>query len=172
MATATYDLIASQILASNTVSTTFSSITSSYTDLRLVIASAGLGGSDGASVRVNGDTSSIYSDTYIVGIPGGVHYSTDQNNTYFNVTPYGGITTASTPFYIQVDFFNYSGSTYKTIISEAAADMNGTTYSNTARLVGLWRNTSAINSITVTTASGGNYHKTGSVFFLYGIKAA
>jgi len=61
---------------------------------------------------------------------------------------------------------SYAGSTNKTVLSEAANDKNGSGIVN--RLVGLWRNTSAITSITGTTFAG---TLTGTAT-LYGIKAA
>ena len=61
---------------------------------------------------------------------------------------------------------NYANTTtYKTMISRASdATQNAIAY------VGLWRSTSAINSITLSVSAG--TFAIGSTFTLYGIKAA
>jgi hypothetical protein len=62
---------------------------------------------------------------------------------------------------------NYSNTTtHKTVISRG-----GSPATNSSPMVGLWRNTSAINSIKISLQSG-TALKSGSTFTLYGIKAA
>jgi hypothetical protein len=63
---------------------------------------------------------------------------------------------------------NYANtSTYKTVLSALANDKNGS--GSVDRVVGLWSNTSAINSVSVV---GGANFVSGSTITLYGIKAA
>jgi hypothetical protein len=65
-----------------------------------------------------------------------------------------------------VHFMNYSNTTTnKTVLGRSSAASGFV-----EAAVGLWRNTSAITSITATT--GGQSYQTGSTFTLYGIKAA
>jgi hypothetical protein len=72
------------------------------------------------------------------------------------------------PFLTTVDIFSYAGSTYKTALSTASADQNGSgavIYS-----VQLWRSTAAITSFTIS-ASSGNL-SSGTTAQLYGILKA
>jgi len=65
---------------------------------------------------------------------------------------------------------NYSNTTtYKTLLTRANQASNGVD-----ACVGLWRSTAAINAVSIaTTAYGGSSSvQTGSIFTLYGIKAA
>jgi hypothetical protein len=76
----------------------------------------------------------------------------------------GNYSTANTISIWQV--MNYSNSTtYKTALAKGGGADYGT-----EAYVGLWRNTSAITSITVLSSSGNM--ATGSTITLYGIKAA
>jgi hypothetical protein len=68
-----------------------------------------------------------------------------------------------------IDFFSYRSSTFKTILASSGAQTRSTE-NYTRRVVGLFRNTAAITSITLST-SGSNI-MAGTVISLYGIKAA
>mgnify|MGYP006301342273 FL=1 len=70
----------------------------------------------------------------------------------------------TTPSLVTVDIFSYAGSTYKTCLCTESMDRNGVGTVN--RRVGLWRSTSAINTITFSQADNWNV---GSTFTLYGI---
>jgi hypothetical protein len=77
---------------------------------------------------------------------------------------------APTIFHIQ----NYSNSTtYKTWLSRANRASSALDYQGTDAVVGLWRSTAAITSITVKNRRGGvDYNfASGSNFKLYGIQA-
>jgi hypothetical protein len=84
-----------------------------------------------------------------------------------------GIPTASNTFgTVITNIMNYSNSTtFKTVLSRYS---NGSTSNGpgTEAIVGLWQNTSVINSITVKQNTGSNNLDTGSTFTLYGIAAA
>ena len=159
---ATYEPIATTTLGSAASSTTFSSIAATYTDLVLVIAPIGSGDAQ-VNLRFNSDTASNYSYTILAG--NGTSAISDRASTtfigtdyYFSVTTAGGV--------IQANIMNYSNTTtFKTALMRAGNAGKGTNAN-----VGLWRNTAAINSITITATN--NTFATGSVFTLYGIKAA
>jgi hypothetical protein len=161
----TYTPIATQTLGSAAASVTFSSIPQGYTDLVLVCNIAQSSGNNSLRYRFNGDTGSNYSDTYLYGngTSAGSGRDTSQTSGTIYVT---GSTTIEANYIVQ--FMNYSNATtYKTVLgrsnrasSEVAAD------------VGLWRSTSAINSISL--AMGGSFptnnFASGSTFSLYGIQ--
>lgn len=161
---ATYEPIATTTLAnSTTAEVTFSSIPSTYTDLVLVIA-----GKQQVATTVklvfNGDTGTNYSYTRLSGNGSSAaseRYS-DQNNVPI---AYGG-----TEWYnIITPIMNYSNTTtYKTLLSRSNPPTQFT-----FAYVGLWRSTSAINSIKVTTDNLSlTYFTSGSMLTLYGIAAA
>jgi hypothetical protein len=160
MPTQTYTPIARQVLAAGTTTVTLSSIPSGYTDLELVVnhtSSAGLGW----FVRVNGDTGSNYSGTYMLG-----DGSTAQSYRDANVTLSRAGNAYTTQGNTIVKFQNYSNTTTnKTFLSRS-----GTASNITMACVGLWRNTSAITSITILTNVADTF-SVGSIFTLYGIKA-
>ena len=165
---ATYNRIASTILTSASATITFSSIPATYTDLRIVLRAIPLN-STGTynSIRFNGDTGTNYSLTQILASSGSLA-STRYSNTadlYLNDTDTAGIYPAAAT----IDIFSYAGSTFKTLLSVYAGDKNS--QGIVCAVVGLWRSTSAINSVTLNNAAGNNY-QSGTVATLYGIKAA
>jgi hypothetical protein len=170
MATATYDLIASQTLASAAASITFSSIAATYTDLR-VILSATYASPDSPRLRFN-STSTGYSRTFIGGQGSSASSDLGVNESSIflgDSGTYGILGSSTIPDLTTIDIFSYTGSTYKTILSTTSCDKNGTGF--TISYVALWQNTAAINTILLATTSGNNYN-TGTVASLYGIKSA
>lgn len=163
MATSTEVAIATYTLASGATSITFSSIPSTYTDLRLVVVTQGSGGD--IQLRLNGDTGTNYSITGLTGNGTTASSGRETNTSYINMSrliplpssPNWGMWTA--------DFFSYAGSTYKTVLTTGSADRNGA--GGLDYEVGLWRSTSAINTVRVQAA--GDTFATGSVATLYGI---
>ena len=158
----TYTPIATTTLGADTASVTFSSISSAYTDLVLVLNWTS-STSEFPMLQFNGDTATNYSWTDVVGNGTSALSYRGSNVAGVYTLTYAGATWSNAIWNIQ----NYSNTTtYKTVLTRA----NGTG-SYTEANVGLWRNTSAINSIKVTFQTASNY-KTGSTFTLYGIKAA
>ena len=153
----TYEAIATQTLGSNTASVTFSSIPSTYTDLVMVI--------DGLSdnnlqARFNADTGSNYSSTRILG-----NGSTVTSERFTNTTSIVG--TYGTPKQTSIwHFMNYSNAT----TNKTTLNRGGGASDRTEAYVGLWRNTSAITSITILTTVGNL--NSGMTLSLYGIAAA
>jgi hypothetical protein len=156
----TYEPIATQTLGSATSSVTFSSIPGTYTDL--VLVSSGTTSADvDVFVTFNGDTGANYSRTFLLG-----DGSSAASGRSTGVSSYGGIYFLTSQSNNITQVMNYSNSTtYKTALSRNTAPAVVTT-----ALVGLWRSTAAITSMTLTTGSG--TLSTGSTFTLYGIKAA
>jgi hypothetical protein len=163
----TYEKIQSTTLGSAASSITFSSIAATYTDLRVVLVATG-SVSNYAKINFNSDTATNYSFTTIYG-DGTTAYSTrDTSNTLIWLN--GGWLQNSTtiPSLYTIDIFSYAGSTYKTCLTTASNDRNGSGI--VSRVVGLYRSTSAITTIDLGVNSG-NY-AAGTTATLYGIKAA
>jgi hypothetical protein len=153
----TYEPIAT-VSISGTSTTTFSSIASTWTDLRLVFTGS-LASSGRMAIQYNGDTGTNYSQTKLWG-DGTSAQSTSSTNSNFIFL---GATGTTNIRFDSFDIFSYAGSTYKTCL--AAESIDG----EVMRLVGLWRSTAAITSIKLYNFNGGNI--TGNAT-LYGIKAA
>jgi hypothetical protein len=163
---ATYEPIATASV-SGTTTTTFSSISSSFTDLIVVCQAKYDSGVGTLQMRLNGDTSTIYSRTLLIGDGSTATSSRSGTLQSFNLT--GGAALSTTEFqFVKVHLMSYAGSTNKTALAEHSGDLNGS--GRVGRYVFLWASTAAINSITLFT-NGGNF-STGTTFTLYGIKAA
>ncbi len=166
---ATYEPIATTTLGSAAASITFSSIPSTYTDLRLVLNHLSAGSSGVFPIiNFNGDTtSSTYSNTKLIGNGSTASSSRDTSNTYIDTgSSFGASTTI--PFMISIDIFSYTASVNKTCLISLRGDKNGS--GTVINEVGLWSNTSAITSITLGKIVD-NYG-TGTTATLYGILKA
>ena len=168
---ATYEPIATTTLSSAAASISFSSISSSYTDLRLVVflLKDSATSTNSLDVRFNSDSGTNYSSTYLRG-----DGATADSFRYTSATKIDcGETTPTTTIgqLITVDIFSYAGSTNKTCLVTTSADANGS--GQVSRGVGLWRSTSAINAISMaaTFTSGANLGA-GTTATLYGILKA
>jgi hypothetical protein len=157
----TYQKIATNTLGSAVSSVTFSSISGAYTDLILVV-NANSASLVNLEMQYNGDTGNNYSRTVISG-NGSAAQSLRQNNVgYIRLTTEGILGSGQSNQIIQIQ--NYSNTTtYKTSLNRA----NNSVYGTDA-VVGLWRNTAAITSVTLYVGT----FSVGSTFNLYGIKAA
>lgn len=158
-------------IATSTLSTagffTFSSIPSTYTDLRVVLVGGGDGGTTQVRVQFNSDTGTNYSSTVLYG-DGTTATSTrgsTQSNMSSQIFDFGDGSTMRGVFIM--DIMSYAGSTNKTCLVNVAGDRNGS--GNVIRYAGLWRSTSAINTVYL---YGGRNFVSGSTATLYGIKAA
>jgi len=163
----TYTPIATTTLGSNQASVTFSPISGSYTDL-VIVTSAGNSTSNYYDILVtfNSDTGSNYSRTRLYGNGTSAVSTRDTNQSSIVVGSMSGNVSTngySTGIY---HINNYSNSTtYKTILARQNSPL-----STVFAIAGLWRNTSAITSITMTGEGGTNF-ASGSTFSLYGIKS-
>lgn len=154
--------IATTTLGSSSATITFSSIPSTYTDLRLVIVCTANTGSIAPKLRINSDSSALYSGTGLLG-----DGSSASSQNYTGDDKWGIFTlAASTPTFITFDISSYTGSTFKTGLVTVSKDQNGS--GATVRGVNLYRSTTAITSLTVLESIGNNY-AAGTTATLYGI---
>ena len=160
----TYEPIATTTLGSAASSITFSSIPSTYTDLRLIVTGTPAAASRGSLV-FNGDTATNYSRTTLNGDGTTATSSRATSAAYILL----GLTDSAAIQFWQSDIFSYAGSTNKTVLGIVSSDNNGSGF--TTSQVGLWRSTSAITSVTFKTYDGANFNA-GTTATLYGIKAA
>ena len=161
MATTTYVPLATQN-GTGTSTLTFNTISGSYTDLVLV-ANIKASGNTNLLMSFNGDTTSgLYSRTVLTG--DGASATSNRDTAQNNITiTANGIASTGYSTHI-VNIMNYSNATYKTILARSSNSGFGTD-----AIVGLWRNTNAITSITI---SAGRNFDTTSTFTLYGIANA
>jgi hypothetical protein len=163
----TYEPIATQTLGSATATVTFSSIPSTYTDLVLVTSSKkDTATAANEAIRFNSDTGSNYSYTLLEGTGSAAASGRATNSTSIALDDAALVDTSNfRPAIVSIQ--NYSNSTTnKTILSRANNASRGVD-----AIVGLWRNTAAITSVSVILQGGSNF-AAGSTFTLYGIKAA
>jgi len=165
---ATYEAISSTTLTSATSTITFSSISSAYTDLKLVFVYKGTNGSAGR-FTLNNDTSNLYSYMYVTG--NGTSLSgTQVSNTSGPVPLTFGTSSPTTTFVTSIiDIVAYRGSTNKTILGTTHMNQGATT-GEVNRVAYLYRSTSAITRIDLTRTSGA--FDVGTMATLYGILKA
>jgi hypothetical protein len=157
MPTNTYVALDKKTIGTAASTVTFTSIPSTYTDLIVIFSGIGTT-TDFFSIRLNGDTGSNYSLTDLYG-NGSNAYSTRQTNqTKISRNECVGQSNAI------ININNYANTTtYKTTLARSNAAGDGA-----FAVVGLWRSTAAINSISL--IHDGSSFATGSTFSLYGIK--
>jgi hypothetical protein len=174
---ATYTLISSNVLTASAASVTFSSIPATFTDLVLkVSARLDDGESPSFLIRLNGDTASNYSVTFLRSTYNGTFDSGRQSNyslgtgiTYAT----GSLGTSDTFSNNEIYIPNYAGGANKVISVHGASEQNTASSAEVVNNVtaGLWRITSAITSITLLNTNPYNW-VSGSSFYLYGISNA
>jgi hypothetical protein len=157
----TYTPIATTTLASTSTSVTLSSIAGTYTDLVLV-TNGNTAANSNTYLQFNGDTATNYSITRMSS-NGSATSARTTSASKINLDAFGFYVTAFSANKI-ISIQNYSNTTTnKTVLIRS----NST--SGTDAVVGLWRSTAAITSLTFTSDSA---MQIGSTFTLYGIKAA
>jgi hypothetical protein len=175
----TYTLISSNVLTSTTASITFSAIPATFTDLVIKASTrnnnAFSSGSDNPiAMWLNGiNTGTSYSATALLSA---FNSPVSQRQTSVASWAYmGSVTTAtntastfsSNEYYIP----SYTAAQYKPLSVSARSEDNSSGSASiyySGAYAGLWSNTAAITSITL---SGGNGDfVSGSSFYLYGIK--
>jgi hypothetical protein len=160
---ATYTPIATYTVPSATASYTFSSIPGTYTDLVLIANVQGTTGGNGTTVQFNSDTSTNYSYTLVDGSGSSATSARSTNSTNIQSGLVDNVSWGTQIIHIM----NYSNTTtYKTVLGR------GNDTLQLRATVGLWRNTSAISSVTVLAAPNAYNFIAGSTFTLYGILAA
>ena len=163
---ATYEPIATTTLGSAAANISFTSISASYTDIRVVLVGSHESTATTLRMQVNSDTGTNYSYTELIGSGAVATSSKGTSSTRINC---GNANFNNTqPSFITVDWFSYAGSTNKTCLITANQDRNGS--GSVIITVGLWRSTSAIDTINIFPATG-NF-ATGTTATLYGILKA
>jgi hypothetical protein len=164
----TYTPIATTTLGSAQTTVTFSSISGTYTDLRFVIVAGQTVLNENMRWRYNSDSGGNYSWTQLLG--NGTTASSSRSNT--NITGLnlsGDLGGSAIESLIKIDIMNYSNTTTnKTSITRFDSLQKSRAQVN----VGLYRSTSAITSVTFDFSNGTDTFVAGSIFTLYGIKAA
>lgn len=171
MATNTYVAL-DKITANGSVSqVTFTSIPTTYTHLMVVVnGNASYGSPDRTTLALrvgNGslDTSSIYSHTGVYG-NGSTSSSSRGSNLSYIFT--GVISEKNGTTLINLQYYSNT-TTFKTILTRGNS-LGSTASQDVGVNSGLWRSTSAINTIQIYVADGTNF-ASGSTFSLYGIAA-
>jgi hypothetical protein len=162
----TYTPIATNTLGSSAATVTFSSIAGTYTDL-VIVADAISSTTANYELTFNGDSGSNYSRTFVTGNGTAASSGRASNQTFIRCDQGGNLVTGTWGSPLLVQVMNYSNSTTnKTVLTRS----DGANAGGTGAVVGLWRNTAAITSLTL--ACSGATFSTGSIFTLYGIAAA
>ena len=159
----TYVAIARLAISGTVTYEPFSSVSSAYTDLVLVLAPTA-GGLADTAIQFNSDTGSNYSRTYLTGNGTAASSGRNSGDTRIRLT-YNGGTGGSAGFQISQKMNYANASTNKAILNRNSNANYGTDAN-----VGLWRSTSAINTIRIFCDGGGNW--TAGFVSLYGIAAA
>ena len=166
----TYTLIEARTLSSDTASVSFTSIPATYTDLQLLtsVRIDRTGTSVNMSLDFNNNGSN-YTNLALVSYGNSIDklYSTALSSFAYWYSP-GSTATADTFSNASVYIPNYAGSNYKSVSIDSTSEYNGAD-TNLLILAGLWANTAAITSMTLKNYQGSNL-KSGSTFYLYGIK--
>lgn len=163
---ATYEPIATTTLSTSATNITFSSIPSTYTDLRLIWVGKLTAGGAGLRMNLNNNSSNIFSYTQLRGNGTTAASERSVNNSQALINYNLG----SEPSFVTVDFFSYANTNiYKTMLTTASEDFNGS--GTVIRTVNLFRNTSAISTISIATLFGDNF-VAGTTATLYGILKA
>ena len=166
-------LIESKTLVSAQTAIEFTSIPQTFTDLVAVCSlrsNRSAANSENVGIRFNGSTSG-YSDRNLYGSGSGT-LSLSQSGSYFNFLLYSSTTagTSNTFGNAMVYIPNYTGSTNKSVGTDAVTESNSTASVQNIG-AGLWSNTEAINSIRffVGFAEFATELQAGSTISLYGV---
>ena len=161
----TFEKIGSTTLSSSSPTITFNSISSGFTDLRLVIVAKGTAASDVNMVFNSSGSACSWTQLWADGSTAGANRITSALGRAYITLNYNVLST-SIPYMYTVDIMSYTAATNKTCLTSFQEDANGSGY--TGRKVGLWRDTSAITSITL----NGTDFASGTTATLYGILKA
>lgn len=167
---ATYDSLATVTLSSPNESITISSIPQGYTDLRIVFNGRMSTTASVLTFRMNGDSATNYSNTFLTGNGTAASSNRTTNATFLGPSSSATIS-ATIPSLVTIDLFNYSNtSVNKVALTTGSYDQNGSGITSAA--VGLYRSTSAITSITISNTGFNNYAVGETFVTIYGILRA
>jgi hypothetical protein len=156
-------LIESKTLSTAAASIEFTSIPVTYTDLVILGSARNTATSaDTLLFSLNG-SSTGFTARFLQGNGASASSSTIDR---FAANAVGGSETSNTFSNFQIYIPNYAGSTNKSYSTDTVSENNSTTAFQTL-IAGLWSNTAAITSLTLTTGSGNL--AIGTTISLYGI---
>ena len=173
--TGSYDALATVTVPSGGASSiVFSSIPSTYTHLQIrgIAKDAGANNNNTASpyLNINNDSGSNYAIHALRG--DGSNATAFGYASQSSITLYGaGIGNATSSIFggFITDILDYTTNKNKTVRTLAGNDSNGVGVNHISLSSGVWLSTNAINSLTITSASSGNFAQYSS-FALYGVK--
>jgi hypothetical protein len=157
--------------AAGASSVTFNNIPQTgYTDLVLKHSNRLSGNANNYAIQFNGSSASAYSDKVLIGNGSTASSGSDATNGVgiyglTNENSYTANTFTSGEIYIP----NYTSSNYKSTSSDDVQESNAAGVFSYLS-AGLWSNTSAITSITITPTSSNSFAQY-STFYLYGVSA-
>ena len=169
MPTLTYESIMSRVLTSQTTTVVLNSIPATYSDLVLVMQ-PGNASSTGNAVRsrLNNDTGTYYSALFVVGASGSGTSARTGDSNQFDMGWQMGLGTTSPNTTTIVQYNDYRGAHAKSVLWRAGGTTQSVEFGT-----GMWRDDSAIHTISFTIGgAGGINFEVGSVFALYGITRA
>lgn len=169
----TYEMIASTTLSSLSTSITFNSIPQTYTDIVAVTYIPTAQSGNDTYMRINGDTTAT-------------NYGSQSLDGQTNISAAAalangaggllicfqyGYTDSTDPLFINTHISNYANTNaYKSILSTNASGYS--TINPVTINVGVWRSTSAINSLTFNIGNNAVDMGIGTIVTLYGIAEA
>jgi hypothetical protein len=163
---ATYEPIATTTLGSATNTITFSSIPSTYTDLKISFVGLATANYIRTRLRFNGDTGNNYNFLFLFA-NGSVANTSNSSGISYIQADTEGIIIAQPSFY-SFDILSYGGSTRKNCLITCSENKNGS--GHVGKFIGMWNSTAAINSVTLVTDA--STFAAGTIATIYGIKAA
>jgi hypothetical protein len=183
VSTTNYFSIETQTLGSAQSSVTFNTISQDYTHLQLRIIGRTTRTDyviEDANLRINGDTGSNYAWQRMFSNPetssNSVSSATSTSETFINSVAILGTNGASANKFgaAIVDFIDYKNTNkFKTVKAITGVQLHGDSLVGVTDFAelsgGVWRNTNAITSLTLITATGTQF-TANSQFALYGIK--
>jgi len=162
----TYTLISSSTVGSGGASSIdFTSIPSTFSDLKMVFSTRADSSTNDSKIEFNGITTG-YTERAVGGNGSSAYSFADSTtNSLVNPNTFTANTFTNIEFYIP----NYTSSTYKSFLIDSVQENNATT-SNGIINAALWSNTAAITSIKLSPSTG-NFVQY-STAYLYGVKNA
>lgn len=159
--------IATQTINNSPTTVVLSSIPATYTDLRIVMVRPGSSGTSAGYPSISAINGSTTTDkNYTIMYGDGAATGSFRGATQSNIILSNGGGTAYSAF--TLDVFSYSNATtFKSMLGVSMSDTNGGGYVDT--VIGMWRSTAAINSITFTSNAGTNGFQPGTTITVYGI---
>jgi hypothetical protein len=163
----TYTLIEAKTLASAAASVTFSAIPATYTDLNLLcsVRTSRSAVAENILISFNGSTSNFTGKQLI-----GQGSSGIDNAAIARLMGFACSDTATANIFANNSLYipNYTSSSYKSFSANTAEEDNAS-LAFVGLIAGLWSDTAAITSITLTPALANDF-KINCTFYLYGIK--